>query len=336
MDCIAKRKQTSTATDHLCDMQTRCPRRVQTIRRLLSSCHTRNLRFSAAFGLLLMLMLLNGCGSARAGRFEAFAAAGAGYTQVRSEFLRYSLETTIDRDTFELRRQQAALDRGGRIRVLGEQDAILKERIEIINDLERHGQVLRQYFAALSRLATSKDNANAGVAATRLSGELGGLTNALATKSIGGNPISNLLGQGTTLAVGSFRNRALASHLKENAATIDRELHLEEELLGVLAEELIADKLALQAEERRNRVVLPFRDADSLSPAWNEERKRFLMTQVDIGKARAAQEAARQLRLSYEALAGGSAGGSVLELENAVRRLSEFVNDFAQSQQPSP
>ncbi len=295
-----------------------------------------SIRFWICLVALLVTVLATSCGAARAGRFEAFAVAGAGYTQARSEFLRQSLETTIERDTLELRRQQSALDASERVRVLGEQDKILRERMEIIHDLERHGEVLRQYFAALSRLATSKEDANAGAAATRLSSELGGLTSALASKSIGGNPISSLLGQGAGMAVGTFRNRALSNHLKQSAPTIDRELRLEEELLRVLAEEMIADRLALQAEERRAKVVSPFRNATPLPPSWDQERKRFLMAEVDIAKARAAQDAAKQLRLTFEALSGGGEGIGVVELQSAVQRLSDFVSDFVKSKAPNP
>ena len=52
-----------------------------------------------------LIALWSGCGAARPGRFEAFAAAGTTYTQARGEFLRQSLETYIDRDSLELRKQ---------------------------------------------------------------------------------------------------------------------------------------------------------------------------------------------------------------------------------------
>ena len=285
---------------------------------------------------ILLLSVVTGCGSARAGRLVGFSGAGTAYTPSRSDFLRQSLQTTIDRDTLELRKQRTALDPAGRIRVLSEHDAIMRERIEIVQDLDRHGQVLRQYFAALSRLASSREDANAAAAATRLSGELGGLTNSLAAKSINGNPLNVLLGQATGLAVGTFRNRELSRHLSANASTIERALLLEEDLLRVLTEEMIADLKALQSEQRRSKVLFPFRDNSGLPEEWEAERARILFTELDIGRASAAQDAARQLRLTYESLAAGDGDGptgdGVLALQFAVSRLSDFVGNLSSSQ----
>lgn len=272
----------------------------------------------------LVVALMSGCGAARAGRFEAFAAAGVKYSQARSQFLRHSLDVNIERDTLELRKQHGVLDAAGRARVLTEQDKIVQERIAILSDLERHGTVRTQYFLALARLASSKADANAAAAATRLSGELGGMTNALAQKSIGGNPISSLIGQATGMVAGSFRNRALERHLKEHAGTIQRELALEEQLLRVLTDEMIADHQALQANERRTVLVPSFR-GDALPKQWDAERKRFLLAEVDLSRARAAQEAARQLRMVFESLARGDSDGGLAALQFAIERVNQFV-----------
>lgn len=274
--------------------------------------------------LALVVALVSGCGAARAGRFEAFAAAGMNYAQARNQFLRHSLDVNIERDTLELRKQHGALDAAGRARVLTEQDKIVQERIAILADLERHGSVMTQYFLALARLASPQADANAAAAAARLSGELGGLTNALGQKSIGGNPISSLIGQATGMAVGGFRNRALERHLKEHAKTVQRELTLEEELLRVLTDEMIADRKALQANERRTVLAPPFR-GNTPPPEWDAERKRFLLAEVDLTRARAAQDAARHLRMVFESLAGGSDDGGLATLQFAIEQVKQFI-----------
>jgi hypothetical protein len=275
-------------------------------------------------GLVLAVALVSGCGAARAGRFEAFAAVGMKYTQARNEFLRHSLDVNIERDTLELRKQHGALDAAGRARVLTEQDKIVQERIAILADLERHGAVMSQYFVALARLASPQADANAAAAAARLSGELGGLTDALAKKSIAGNPISVLLGKATGMAVGGFRNRALERHLKTHASTVQRELALEEELLRVLTEEMIADRKTLQVNERRTLLVPPFR-ADAPPPEWDAERKRFLLAEVDLTRARAAQDAARHLRMVFESLAGGAEDSGLAALQMAIDQVNQFL-----------
>lgn len=288
------------------------------------SLEGRVLCFLNLMVLALVVALVSGCGAARAGRFEAFAAAGMNYAQARNQFLRHSLDVNIERDTLELRKQHGALDGAGRARVVTEQDKIVQERIAILADLERHGAVMSQYFLALARLASSQADANAAAAATRLSGELGGLTNALGKKSIGGNPISSLIGQATGMAVGGFRNRALERHLKAHGGTVQRELVLEEELLRVLTDEMIADRKALQAHERRTRLVPPFR-GDAPPQEWDAERKRFLLAEVDLTRAWAAQDAARHLRMVFESLAGGADDGGLAALQFAIERVNEFI-----------
>jgi hypothetical protein len=280
--------------------------------------------FLNLMAMALAAALLSGCGAARAGRFEAFAATGLNYAQVRSQFLRHSLDVSIERDTLELRKQHEALDAAGRARVLTEQDNIVRERIAILSDLDRHGALMSQYFLALARLASPQADANAAAAATRLSGELGGLTNALSKKTLNGNPISELLGQATGLAVGRLRNRALEKHLKEHSQTVQRELALEEQLLRVLTDEMIADRRALQAHERRTVLVPPFR-GDRPPPEWDAERKRFLLVEVDLTRARAAQDAAQQLRRVFESLAGGANDGGLAELQAAIARVNQFL-----------
>jgi hypothetical protein len=273
---------------------------------------------------LTMMALASGCGAARVNRFEAFAAAGMNYTQARNQFLRHSLDVNIERDTLELRRQHRTLDAAGRARILTEQDQILQERIAILADLERHGVVMSQYFAALARLASPQADASAAAAASRLSGELGGLTNALAKRSIGGNPISELLGKATGMAVGGFRSRALEQHLRAHAATVQRELVLEEELLRVLTEEMIADRKVLQANERRTALVPPFR-GDAPPPEWDAERKRFLLAEIDLTRAVAAQEAARQMRTVFEGLVSGADDGGLAALQMAIAQVNQFL-----------
>ncbi|MFN9264501.1 MAG: hypothetical protein ACK6DY_13545 [Acidobacteriota bacterium] len=272
--------------------------------------------------------LMSGCGAARATRFEAFAAAGVNYGQARSQFLRLSLDVNIERDTLELRKQHEALDAAGRARVLNEQDQILQERIGILADLERHGAVMNQYFQALARLAGPQADANAAAAAQRLSGELGGLSDVLARKSIRGTPVNERIGQVTAIVVGELRNRGLERHLREYAPLIQRQLALEEAMLSLLVDEYIEDRKVLRNHERRTVLLPPFR-ADSLPPEWDALRKRYLLAEIDVTKARAAQEAARQLRSAFEGLAGGDRDGRLAALQLAIDRMNQFIGPGA-------
>ncbi|MCA2965866.1 MAG: hypothetical protein ACK55F_04910 [Acidobacteriota bacterium] len=276
----------------------------------------------------LGVALMSGCGAARATRFEAFAAAGVNYGQARSQFLRLSLDVNIERDTLELRKQHEALDAAGRARVLNEQDQILQERIGILADLERHGAVMNQYFQALARLAGPQADANAAAAAQRLSGELGGLSDVLARKSIRGTPVNERIGQVTAIVVGELRNRGLERHLREYAPLIQRQLALEEAMLSLLVDEYIEDRKVLRNHERRTVLLPPFR-ADSLPPEWDALRKRYLLAEIDVTKARAAQEAARQLRSAFEGLAGGDRDGRLAALQLAIDRVNQFIGPGA-------
>ncbi|MCC6262081.1 MAG: hypothetical protein IT169_00770 [Bryobacterales bacterium] len=296
-------------------------------------------RASVTLAVLSCMALWSGCGAARPGRFEAFAAAGTTYTQARGEFLRQSLELYIDRDSLELRKQHAAtnLTTESRQQLLTAQDKIVLERMRIVQDLEHHGDILRLYFAALAQLSSAKGVAGAEGAASRLASEIGKLSTNLAAQSIGGAPVGAILSRASGFAVGAFRNRALARHLQENAAIIDRELWLEEEALRLLVEEMIADRNALRNEDRRVTVTVPYRSDSPLPADWDKARRANLMAEAGIAKAQSAQEAARQLRLAFEALSkGGNESGDLTALQSAVDALSRFVANFAQAQSRKP
>ena len=291
------------------------------------------------FAVCCIVVLLSGCGAARPGRFEAFAAAGTTYTKARGEFLRQSLELYVDRDSLELRKQHAAtnLSVADRQQLLSAQDKIVLERVKIVDDLERHGDVLRQYFAALAQLSSSKGVAGAESAAGGLAAEIAKLSESLGASSIGGVPIGAVLSRVSGFAIGSFRNRALARHLEANAATIDRELWLEEEALRLITEEMIADQTALRNEARRTMVTVPYR-ADAPLPAdWEKARRVQLLAEAGIARAKAAQDAARELRLAYEALCkGANENAGVTDLQTAVGRLVRYVGDFGATQTQNP
>lgn len=291
------------------------------------------------FGVCCIVFLLSGCGAARPGRFEAFAVAGTTYTKARGEFLRQSLELYVDRDSLELRKQHAAtnLSVADRQQLLDAQDKIVLERVKIVDDLERHGDVLRLYFAALSQLSSSKGVAGAESAASGLAAEIGKLSESLGASSIGGVPIGTVLSRASGFAIGAFRNRALARHLEANAATINRELWLEEEALRLITEEMIADQTVLRNEARRTMVTVPYRADTPLPADWEKARRVQLLAEAGIARAKAAQDAARELRLAYEALCkGANENAGVTDLQSAVSRLVRFVGDFAAAQTQNP
>lgn len=284
-------------------------------------------------------LFLSGCGAARPGRFEAFAVAGTTYTKARGEFLRQSLEFYVDRDSLELRRQHAAtnLSVTDRQQLLTAQDKIVLERAKIVADLERHGDVLQEYFAALAQLSSSKGVAGAESAASQLAIEIGKLSTSLGASSIGGAPIGAVLNRASGFAVGAFRNRALARHLSANAATIDRELWLEEEALRLITEEMIADQTTLRNEYRRTAVAVPFRSDAPLPADWEKARRADLLAETRIIRAKAAQDAARELRLAYEAICkDASEAANVNDLRSAVALLSRYVSDVAGAQAQKP
>jgi hypothetical protein len=58
-------------------------------------------------------------------------------------------------------------------------------------------------------------------------------------------------------------------------------------------------------------------------------RKRFLLAEIDVTRARAAQEAARQLRSAFEGLAGGEREGSLAGLQLAIERVNQLIGPGA-------
>lgn len=302
-----------------------------------SAALLRSSRSAALLAVLLAALLAAGCGAARAGRFGAFAQAGHAYSVARNGFLEQSLEVAIARDTMELRRQTDVVDDAAqRLRLLTEHDRGMRERMEIIRDLERHGEVRDLYFAALAELAGAKGATRAEGAANALAGQIGSMTGLMAQRTVLGRPVSQLIGQLTGAAVGSFRNRALERHLEAHAATIERELALEEGLLGLLAEEMENDLQALHQARRREQLLAPLRGGDPLSAAWNSARQQLLLSEFDVRKVAVAKQAAAELRQAYQRLTEGEdrrQSLSTANLEFSVERLAGAVASIRSARQ---
>lgn len=291
----------------------------------------------AAVPLLLLLVLLvgllaAGCGSARAGRFEAFARAGHHYSAVRNSFLEQSLETAIARDTMELRLgAEDEDDPAARLSLLKEHDEGMRERMEIIRDLERHAQVRDLYFSALADLAGAKGTARAGQAANALAGQIASLTGAMSQRTLFGRPVNQLIGQVTGATVASFRNKALERHLQNHAATIERELALEEGLLSLLSKIMMEDLTALHQARRRDQLNAPLLREEPLPTGWNATREQLLLAEFDMGKLEAARQAATELRQAYRQLIeddGKSVTLNTVHLEFAMQRLSDAITSI--------
>ncbi|WP_375506339.1 hypothetical protein [uncultured Nostoc sp.] len=152
-----------------------------------------------------------------------------------------------------------------------------EQRLEVIDKLRKHNNLLRDYFQLLNELASSDAPARAQ---EEINGVVDNLNNS-GKELQGSNLITNSgLFEGiTNLVVSSQIRGALRNELEKRNGTIMHELTIHTEMLKILGDSIEQDaKLIRQAEEER-LVILPLtQDAEIPDKeAWIETRREILI-----------------------------------------------------------
>ena len=248
--------------------------------------------------LALVSLLLTGCAT-RLAHFQNFSQAGMAYTAASRVALRDAGSEAIDNDTTLLLMARAPLDEEARRAELRKRNELLRERLRILAELERHSTVLESYFQALFALADEKTAKAAGEAAKKLSAELTKASGSFKAASIGGVSIASKLPAVVKLAVRGMRIKALETELNLRAETIEREIALQEAAFAVVNQIAQTDRKLWLAAMQTNEVALPFARAGELPQNWAERRKLALTLQNRVASADAAVKAAAKLREAF-------------------------------------
>ena len=276
----------------------------------------------------VLALAAGGCTAATdTARLDTVAGAGIAYAAKVPPLLDRAFETAAAVDSRALAEARDGLSEEQRREALQRFDAAMAERLKDYDAARRHNDLLRSYFVALRALLESDGPRASGAGAKRLTAELGKLSPGLKKARMGDVSVSGLVEPAVTVTVASFRSAALRRELEARGTAIERELALQEALVGAVARQVRTDREILSAGFRNDEVLAPYVSAKRLSRTWPARRLKSLREPVDVEALLAAEQAIRALRQAYVAAVEGRLdAGQAAELATTVEGFVELVS----------
>lgn len=263
------------------------------------------------------------CTAVRTNQFRQFSQAGVSYSGAVTDLLNASGAAAIDTDSMVLVKARQPLSTADRSAAVLEHNQALRERLAILGDLRRHARLLSSYFEVLGTLADSNAPSQVGSAAEGVVQALGKLHPSIQNAKVGHTPVAEFIGSVSQIAVAHFKAAALENELKKRAQTIERELDLQQAALSALAQEMRVDLQAQIQQQESNDIVMPFVKDGPLPEAWSGERKEILQSQISLASVDAAADAARNLKITFVALAEGRF--QLVDVPSVLSEINEVI-----------
>lgn len=264
--------------------------------------------------LVFLTAVLTGCATtAKVSRFEAFAATGAQYAATLDSLLVEVGTVMIDTDSDELLETAAEFPGAVTRAELKTQDAVLRSNLGELDLFRRQAVVLGDYFAGLSRLATTEAAESFGAELQNTVASLNGLSSALGSSSLARNEagVAQLTQGVGTLIVRGVQLRALDRELKARKQTIVEILRLHRALLAALKAGLDSD-LEYEGNRRyETEVIEPFLAGNVGDPEGWKAKRRELGSEPAVRKQlEDAAHAAQQLQGAWGMLLANKLGAA--------------------------
>ncbi len=281
---------------------------------------------AAAVRALPLILLLGGCVTTRPelSNGAAFASAGIIYTDAVTELIEESFTLAVEANSIQLALARDPLTGQERSERLALADRQLERRRQLLDDLQTHVDVLRDYFTALHALLDSGRGESVEAAVRGELSRLPGLQKAIAAREIGGARIDGLVAPAAAMTVGNHRNAVLQHELTARAVVIERELALQQAVTQALVGQMRDDAQFIATVRDVNPVYEDYVSARKLPARWPDRRvKKF--TQVSRLKSLdKLSQAAQKMHTGWIALVENkaAAGGWNLFLQDIEHLLS--------------
>ena len=284
----------------------------------------------------VLLLLLAGCtATQRINQFERFADAGKAYTDAMLALSDEAGKVAVDANSellLDIREDLGSEDE--KTNAYKTHTESLQAFLAELNLLRDHTLLLKRYFDALAGLAASDAPAQVAKNASDVASELQALHSKLAAAKIGDASVSDFMGGAVPLTVAAFQQKALERELRQNAATIERELEVQKAFLQALAEGMRDDLLTIARLRGVHDLARPYiRDA-RLPASWKKDRQQVLLTSLAVASAENAADAAEELKETFLALVerrvGAAEFDALFDDIDAMLDLIELVHDVSQ------
>ncbi len=260
--------------------------------------------------LLLAVLVMPACTTARVDQFKHFAQAGQAYVEAVEAMTREAANAAVDADSAALERVRLHLPADARADAVLEHDELVTTRVRILADLGRHARLLGAYFATLEALAESDAPRQIGDATEALIESMGTVSTRLRMARVGEAPIDSFSGAVVMISVGNLKKGALERELRARGQLIERELDLQQAAVMAITEQMKTDLAAVLMHREQIDVVDPYGGTARLARIWTTRRREILTATASLDSAQAGVRAAEHLKLSFEALAENRFGAA--------------------------
>jgi hypothetical protein len=251
--------------------------------------------------LLTISFALGGCATRRLTQFNTFAQAGITFTTASQTVITDAGNAVVNTDSALLIKARPDLTAEQRSARVNNANTLLKQRLQVLQLISAHGNVLQAYFTALASLSDPKATDSVGTAAQGVYDSFAKIDPALANAKIGGASISSFIPTVTAPIVATFKAHALNEELHKRSKDIANELALQEAAFSLIASEFRTDAQELQNFHETDSIN-QFASSADLPDDWAAARLTLLSTPVTVASADAAAKAVAQLREAFTAL----------------------------------
>ena len=254
----------------------------------------------SSLALMFSLLTFAGC-SARTNQFNTFAQAGTTYITASQAVIQAAGTATVNTDSAFLMKIRPNLDQAGRQKAVTDSDTLLKQRLQVLQLISAHSNLLQSYFSALASLSDPKATDTVGTAAQGIYQSLSKISPSLKNAKIGTTTVSSFIPTVTAPLVAVFKAQALDKELKAHSADIANELALQEAAFSAIEAELKTDTQE-QQNLKETDSINQFAANANLPADWVSQRQAILSPAPAIAASDAASKAASQLRTTFNAL----------------------------------
>ncbi len=254
------------------------------------------------FCLLLAVMSMPACATARVSQFKQFADAGQAYVEAVEALSREAANAAVDADSAVLERVRLRVPSDERADVVIEHDELVTARIRILADLGRHARLLGAYFATLEALAESDAPREIGDATEALVRSMGVVNKRLRTARVGDAAIDSFSGAVVVISVANLRQAVLERELRARGQVIERELDLQQAAVTAITAQMKTDLEAVLMHREQMDVVEPYGATARLARVWTSRRREILTASASLASVEAGVRAAEHMKRSFEAL----------------------------------
>jgi hypothetical protein len=246
-------------------------------------------------------LALTGCAATRLNQFSNFAQAGITYTTASQDVIQSAGTAAVNTDSALLIKYRPDLNQSDRMAKVTQSDALLKQRLQVLQLISAHGKLLQAYFVALASLSDPKATNSVGTAAQGVYDSLAKMSPTLKNAKMGSTSVSSFIPSVTAPIVATFKARALNNELRARSAAIVDELALQEAGFSAIEAELKTD-LQEQQNFHESDSINQFAASTALPSDWASQRLTLLSTPSAVASADAASQAAAHLRTAFTAV----------------------------------